>query len=110
MSKIIWTNHALGRINDRKISQNQITQTISSPDSKLNNEDGSIEYVKEFGIQKIHAIIKKNTYGELIILSCWINPPNSGTSDFKNEKLRKEIKHAGSLKKMWLTLLNQLGF
>jgi hypothetical protein len=110
MSKIIWTNHALKRINDRKISQGQITQTISSPDSKLNNEDGSVEFIKEFGIQKVHVIIKENTNGELIILSCWVNPPNLGTADFKNEKLRKEVKRSGSLKKFWLTLLNQLGF
>jgi hypothetical protein len=110
MPRIIWTNHALKRVNDRKITQNQIIQTVSSPDSQLNSEDGSVEYVKEFGIQKIHAIIKENTKGELILLSCWVNPPNSGTSDFKNEKLQKEIKHSGPLKKMWLTFLNQLGF
>ena len=110
MDRIIWTNHALKRINDRKITQNQIYQTISSPDSKLNNEDGSIEYVKLFGIQKVHTIIKENSKGEIILLSCWINPPNSGTFDSKNDKLRRSIKHSGPIKKIWLTFLNQIGF
>jgi hypothetical protein len=110
MTKIIWTNHALKRINDRKISENQIQNTISAPDSKLNNTDGSIEYVREFGFQKVHAIVKENSEKELILLSCWINPPNTGTMDFKSEKLRKEIKHSSPIKKMWLTFLNQIGF
>ncbi len=110
MSKIIWTNHALQRIKDRRIPQSQIDQTVYSPDSRINNEDGSIELVREFGHQKVHAIIKENNRGENILLSCWINPPNLGTTDYKNEKLRKDYRKASNLKKMWMTLLNQLGF
>jgi len=110
MSKIIWTNHAKERLNDRKISQNQINQTIFSFDSKLNNKDGSAEYVRKFKSQKIHVVIKENEDGDIIILSCWINPPNEGSKEFKNEKFRKNIKNASPLKKTWLTLINQLGF
>lgn len=110
MSKIIWTNHALKRINDRKISQNQINQTIFSFNSKLNNKDGSTEFVRRYGSQKVHVIVKENEDRDFIILSCWINPPNINSKDFRNEKFRRNIKNASPLKKMWITFINQLGF
>ena len=110
MSEIIWTNHALKRISDRKITQSQVYQTISSFDSKINKSDGSIEYIKSYGTQTVHTVTKQNSEGESVLLSCWINPPNLGTIDSKTEKLRKSVKHSGPIKKLWLTLLNQIGF
>ena len=87
MQKLIWTNHANKRLKDRKLTTNQILKTINSPDSKINNEDGSIELAREYGKQKVHVVIKPNEKGELIILSCWINPPNYGSKDFKNKTI-----------------------
>lgn len=109
MRKIILTNHARQRLRDRKIPESQILQAISSPDSKVNNIDGTIEFAREFGNQKAHAIVKENEKGEYIVLSCWINPPNHGTKDFKSEKLYKDKRNASGIKKIWLTLLNQFG-
>jgi hypothetical protein len=110
MSKIIWTNHAIQRIHDRKIPQSQIEQTIYSPDSKINNNDSSIESLRQFGHQKVHVITRENEKGEIIILSCWINPPNHGSQDYKKEKYYKENKKASGLKRFWLTFKNQIGF
>jgi hypothetical protein len=109
MAKIIWTNHALERLTDRKIPQSQVYQTISSPDSKTNSSDGSVELSKQYGHQKVHAIVKENAQGELIVLSCWINPPNYGSEDFKKEKFSKENKKASGFKKFWLVFKNQMG-
>lgn len=109
MNKIIWTNHAKKRINDRKISQNQITETINTPDSKLNNPDGSTELIREYGKQKVHVVIKENEKKELIILSCWINPPNYNSTDFKKKEYYNKITKSSPLKKFWYTLLNQIG-
>lgn len=109
MQKIIFTNHAKKRLKDRKISQSQIYQTISSPDSKINNEDGSIEVTREYGNQKVHAVIKENKKGEIIILSCWINPPNLGSMDFKKKQYSKKLKKSSGIKKFWYTFLNQVG-
>lgn len=110
MTKIIWTNHAKKRLQDRKLTQNQILETISSPDSKINNSDGSIEIAREYGNQKVHIVIKESEKEELIILSCWINPPNHGSTDLKNKQYNKKVKKASGIKKFWYTLLNQLGF
>ena len=109
MPKIIWTNHALDRLKDRNVARSQVIQAISSPDSKINNPDGSIELAREFGNQKAHAIIKENDLGEYIVLSCWINPPNYGSADYKKRSFDKKLKKASGIKKFWLTLLNQIG-
>ena len=109
MNKIIWTNHSKKRLNDRKISQKQITETLKSPDSKINNPDGSIELAREYGKQKVHVVIKENEKKELIILSCWINPPNYNSVDFKKKQHYKKMDKSSNLKKFWYTLLNQIG-
>jgi hypothetical protein len=110
MNKIIWTNHAKKRLDDRKISKNLIFETISSPDSKHNNTGGSLEIYKSYGDQEIHVILKENEKKEFIILSCWINPPNYGSKDFNNKKFTKNLKRSSGIKKFWYTFLNQIGF
>lgn len=110
MPKIIWTNHARQRSKDRKITENQISETISSPDSTLNNPDGSIELVREYGKQKVHVVTKLNDKSENVILSCWINPPNYGSKDHKKKTYYKNVKKSKGIKKFWYTFLNQIGF
>jgi len=110
MNEIIWTNHAKKRLSDRKISQNQITETINAPDSKINNADGSSELAREYGKQKVHVVIKANEKKELIVLSCWINPPNYNSMDFKKKQHYKKLNKSSTFKKFWYTLLNQIGF
>jgi hypothetical protein len=109
MQKIIWTNHAKKRVSDRKISQNQITDTINFPDSKINNQDGSLELAREYGKQKVNVVIKENEKGELIILSCWINPPNYNSADYTKKQYYKKVNKSSIVKKFWYTFLNQIG-
>ena len=105
---IIWTNHARDRLNKRKIHKDLVIQAIISPDhTKQNN--GATEYQKRFDNQTVAAIVKENEKGESIILSCWIDPPNPGTADFKQKGRYNASKKASLLKKFWLTFLNQVG-
>lgn len=108
MSDIIWTNHARERLNARKIHKDLIIQAIISPDRTIAKGDAT-EYQKRFDNQTVAAIIKENEKGENIILSCWIDPPNPGTKDYKIKQRRKEMYKAGVLKKLWLTFLDQIG-
>ncbi len=55
------------------------------------------------------AIVKKNDRGENIVLSFWVDPPNPGTKDFKSFSRKKESLNAGAFKRIFLTVLNQLG-
>jgi len=108
MPKLVWTNHVIDRAKERKIPTDWITQTINNPDKNF-QENGSIKFEKLFGNQTITAVVKKNELGEDVIISCWIEPPNPGTQDFKEKSRYKEKQKAGNLKKIWLVLLEQIG-
>ena len=108
LNNIIWTNHARDRLNKRKIHKDFVIQAIISPDrTKQNN--GAIEYQKRFDNQTVAAIVKENEKGENIILSCWIDPPNPGTKDFKRKARKIKMQKAGIAEKFWLTFLDQIG-
>jgi hypothetical protein len=108
-SKYIWTNHALKRLHERKIPNELINKTLIYPDRTLKQQDKTIELQKRIDGKTIAAIVKKNERGENIILSCWINPPFPGTRDFKKRKRYLAKQKASFWKKVWLTLLDQLG-
>jgi hypothetical protein len=109
MGNFIWTNHAKDRNKERKISENYINQTLHNPDQRINTQDQKIEYKKRFDHQTVTVIVKQNERGENLILSAWINPPNYGTADYKNNQNYHEMKKASPIKKLWLTLLQQVG-
>lgn len=109
MSSFIWTNHALQRLGERKIPTSIANNALTSPDERLENEDGTIKLRKKLEKQSATAIIKINDRGESVVLSFWLDPPNPGTKDFKNKQRYSEMKKASFVKKFWLTLLNQLG-
>lgn len=109
MQNFIWTKHVLQRTKDRKIPQEFITKTLENPDKVTTAEDKT-ELKKNFGAQTVTVVVKKNEKEENIVLSCWIDPPNTGTQDFKKQKMHKEMRKASGIKKFWLTVLSQLGF
>lgn len=110
MSKIIWTNHAMKRVNDRRISKNLIIEAINNPDKTIEIKSEAFEFQKIINNQTVAAVVKQNDRGEKVIVSCWVNPPNAGTLDFKRNERYKKMQNASFLKKLWFTLLNQLGF
>src|SRR3989338_710566 len=99
--KYIWTNHVIQRLKDRKIPQNFVSKTVSNPDKTSSSNEGGLEYRKKFGNKTVHAIVKENERGERVILSCWINPPNEGTKDFKSKKRYWEMQKGSVWKKLW---------
>lgn len=111
MTKLIFTNHALQRMNERKLSQDMAMETFRNPDRKYPaKEPNTLEFHKRFENQNVTVIAKPNDRGEWIVLSSWIDPPNPGTIDFK-EKLRyKKYQKAGFWGKLWLNITHQFGF
>lgn len=105
----IWTNHALDRLKDRKIPKHLVVLAATNPDNIVFKENGAKEHQKKFEHQTIAAIVKENERGEKLIVSCWINPPNPGTKDFKKKNRYLAMQKAGLLKKLWLTFLDQVG-
>jgi len=108
MSHYIWTNHALQRLRERRIPQSLVNEALHHPDRTFHRPDGTRELQKRIDGRTVAAIVKEDG-GENIILSCWINPPFPGTRDFKKRKRYLEMQKGSFWKKLWLTLLDQLG-
>ena len=107
-SHFIWTNHLRDRLKERKIPESYLNRTLSNPDRTIHNE-GKIELQKHFEERTVSAIVKENEKGEKIVVSCWINPPFPGTKDAKHKSRYWQKQKASFWKKMWLTVLDQLG-
>jgi len=105
----IWTNHAIKRLKERKIPRKLIDQALYHPDKKLYRNAYVTEQQTRTKGKTIAVIIKEKEKGEKIIVSCWINPPFPGTKDYKLRQRFLAMKKASVMKKIWLTLLNQLG-
>jgi hypothetical protein len=106
---LIWTNHALDRLADRKLDQNLAWQAYRYPDEVLQGKEaGTTEYRKRIHTSLITMIIKKDD-GKQIVLSCWIDPPLSGTQDDRKRQDWKRYQKASWWMKWILTFKRQLG-
>lgn len=106
---IIWTNHVLERLGDRKLPQELAFETFKNPDNRQKGKNGTTEYRKKFNTFKITVIAKQNEKKEWIILSCWRDPPLSGTFDAKQQKAYQKYLRASPLMKLLLLIKKQLG-
>lgn len=105
----IWTNHALKRLSERKITRDHIREVLTRPDHTSKRSDNAMEIRKVIDGRTFATIIKRNHTGEYIIISCWANPPFPGTKDYKKRQRYLAIQKAPPLKKLLLKLLNTLG-
>jgi hypothetical protein len=105
----IWTNHAKTRLNERRIPHEYINKALYYPDRTIHNSDGTIELQKRIEDKTVAAILRTNSKGEKIIVSCWVNPPFPGTKDAKQKSRYIQMQKASFWRKVWLTVLDQLG-
>ncbi len=69
---VIWTNHALARLNERGISQGDAWATWKNPEqSRFAASQGAWVYYRTYGKERIEVVAKKNEKGEWLILSVW---------------------------------------
>ena len=79
--KVIWTNHALERLRQRRISQSDAWATWRNPErSKKGTASGSRVYYRRYGKTRIEVVAKQNERHEWVILSVW----SSSASENKN--------------------------
>lgn len=108
---IVWTNHALERLHQRKLPQEIAFLAYQSPDQRIpGKKAGMIELQKQYGQSLITLIVNQNERHEWIVVSAWIDPPLPGTMDYKKKQDWKAYKKAGFWGKLWLTFKKQLGF
>jgi hypothetical protein len=69
---VIWTDHALSRLGDRKIKQSDAWVTFIRPDSsEYSKKKGVWVYNKTFDHMEIRVAAKKNNQGKWLIISVW---------------------------------------
>jgi hypothetical protein len=84
---VIWTNHAIQRLRERKITQSDAWYSFQHPDRQLPGKtSGSIRYYKDYGEQRIEVIAKQNEKKEWVILSCWSKILGTGRSIFPKQE------------------------
>lgn len=72
---VIWTNHALDRLEERNISQGDAWAAFNRPDqSRRGTKPGSWVYYRVFDTKRMEVVAKKNEQGEWLILSVWERP------------------------------------
>ena len=104
----IWTDHALDRMHERGIPKDYAIDSFKNPDYSEPSKQG-IRLTKKIEDKTITIVTKKNDKNENLIISIWMDPPMFGTKDYKKREKYKEYKKAGIGKKIWLTILRQLG-
>lgn len=122
VNDVVFTNHAIERMQQRGLSGDLVWQTVKTPDKKVpGKEKHTTEFIKRHNNRTITAVSKKNDLGEWVVLSAWIDPPFPGTTDFhKKEKyqrkmekiheLDKKMEKASFWGKLWITFRKQTGF
>lgn len=70
---IIWTNHAIDRLQKRNISQYDAVKVINDPDkTMLGKSDNSLKFIKTINGRQIHLIGNKNDNKEWVIVTAWV--------------------------------------
>ncbi len=90
---IIWTNHAIQRLQERGIKQGDAWATWKRPDqSRYAATKGAWVYYKTWGNTKIEVVAKQNERKEWIVLSVWSKPVFDKKDKYKGKKSESFIK------------------
>ncbi len=106
---VVWTNHALSRLNERGFTQDMVVDAFNHPDTSNPAKDGGMSLRRNFGSSTVTVIAKQNQKNEWVIISCWIDPPLAGTADYKKKQTYRAYQKASFWGKILLTLKQQLG-
>lgn len=72
---VIWTKHALQRLQERNIRQGDAWATFQRPDqSRFAQSKDAWIYYKTYGNEKIEVVAKQNERKEWLILTVWSRP------------------------------------
>jgi len=107
---IIWTNHSLERIGQRGLTQKMAYEAFQFPEfTEGGKQPGSFQYSRNYGSSKVTVVAKQNERREWIVLSCWIDPPLVGYSDWASGVWKQKYNKSSPWKKWWLEIKRQFG-
>lgn len=84
---LIWTNHVLDRLAERKIPQDWAWRAFKFPDTiQKGKRANTVEHIKKYNNLTVTLIATKNERNEWILISCWVDPPLPGSIDIKKKQ------------------------
>jgi len=70
---MIWTNHALDRLDRRQISQSDALATLKKPDKTFpGKKEESVKFIRLINQRQIHVVGKLNEDKQWVIMSVWV--------------------------------------
>lgn len=121
ITDVVFTNHAIERMQQRGISGDRAWQSVKQPDRTTpGKEKHTTEFIKKFNAATITIIATKNDIGEWVVLSAWMDPPIEGSIDSqkrdkylqkleKNKHYDRKMERASFWGKLWITFKKQIG-
>jgi hypothetical protein len=65
--RIIYTRHAKQRMSQRRVSEDQVAETLASPDKLIPGESGEEIAVKRFGAREVRIVYRETDEGSILI-------------------------------------------
>lgn len=70
---VIFTQHAIERLQLRKITQDMVVNTIKNPDSQAPEDDGDTKFIKTIGKRPVHVVSRYlPDEKKWLVVSAWV--------------------------------------
>ncbi len=70
---VVFTNHAIERMELRRITQEMVATAIYEPDKKERESDGDVEFIKTIANRKVHVIAYRlNDEQKWLVKTTWV--------------------------------------
>ena len=91
---VVFTNHALERLEERGIKQGDAWATLNNPgSSRRAQRKGSWVFYRSYGNRMVEVVASKNDRGEWVVLSVWdkLIPDWKKTRGSMNDPIWKKV-------------------
>ena len=65
--RITFTHHAKQRMIQRKISADQVAETLESPDELIAGDSGEEIAIKRFGVREVRVVYRETDDGSFLV-------------------------------------------
>ena len=70
---VIWTDHALERINKRRVSQNDVVAVLRHPDRTFpGKKKDTVKFIRDIEDRRYHVVASLNEYKKWVVVSVWV--------------------------------------
>ncbi len=70
--RIIFSKHALLKMNERRITETKVIKTINEPTSKHEGYSLRVELYKRFGKRYLKVVIKNTPHNVIVVTTHWV--------------------------------------